>query len=152
MSFWDDLFSGGFAVSFREGIHGWFLVFCQVLCPTLSILLLLIEEIPNNHLECIKPLKPREIMGFSTTNLNWLWSPDFWTTINKYLPRFFGLCSKYFPRWLHRKGRDFSVVIRTFGTDLPEVAKCIQAFARGARPWQKQIQPGTAGTWEYGPP
>eukprot|EP00441_Pelagodinium_beii_P041701 CAMPEP_0197626722 /NCGR_PEP_ID=MMETSP1338-20131121/5556_1 /TAXON_ID=43686 ORGANISM="Pelagodinium beii, Strain RCC1491" /NCGR_SAMPLE_ID=MMETSP1338 /ASSEMBLY_ACC=CAM_ASM_000754 /LENGTH=386 /DNA_ID=CAMNT_0043197277 /DNA_START=50 /DNA_END=1210 /DNA_ORIENTATION=- len=35
---------------------------------------------------------------------------------------------------LSRQGRDFSVVIRTFGTDLPEVAKCLEAFAAGQHP------------------
>eukprot|EP00930_Biecheleria_cincta_P068946 TRINITY_DN56765_c0_g1_i1.p1 TRINITY_DN56765_c0_g1~~TRINITY_DN56765_c0_g1_i1.p1 ORF type:complete len:371 (-),score=49.90 TRINITY_DN56765_c0_g1_i1:91-1203(-) len=37
-------------------------------------------------------------------------------------------------RELHRQGREFCIVIRTFGTDLPEVAKCLQAFAQGLHP------------------
>lgn len=45
------------------------------------------------------------------------------------LPAFFHTLAE-----LEKQGRDFSVVIRTFGTDLPEVAKCIQAFARGEHP------------------
>ncbi|CAE7608021.1 unnamed protein product, partial [Symbiodinium pilosum] len=31
-------------------------------------------------------------------------------------------------------GRDFSVVIRTFGVDIPEVAHCIAKFAQGEHP------------------
>ena len=42
------------------------------------LMLLLMEEIPNNHLGCIKP-------GKETTKLNW-WSPDFWTINSSTLP------------------------------------------------------------------
>ncbi|CAE6932260.1 unnamed protein product, partial [Symbiodinium natans] len=35
---------------------------------------------------------------------------------------------------LGKQGRDFSVVIRTFGTDIPEVARSIGKFAEGAHP------------------
>ena len=42
------------------------------------------------------------------------------------LPAFFHTLAE-----LEKEGRDFSLVIRTFGTDLPEVQKCLQAFAQG---------------------
>lgn len=45
------------------------------------------------------------------------------------LPAFFHMLSQ-----LEKQGRDFSVVIRTFGTDIPEVAKCLAAFAEGLHP------------------
>ena len=47
----------------------------DVSLPWRLILVLLMEEIPNNHLGCIKPVVNN---GISTTNLNW-WFPDFWT-------------------------------------------------------------------------
>ena len=37
-----------------------------------------------------------------------------------------------FPHLL--KGRDFSVIIRTFGSDGPEVAEAINAWAEGKHP------------------
>ncbi|CAK8986383.1 unnamed protein product [Durusdinium trenchii] len=45
------------------------------------------------------------------------------------LPAFFHTLAE-----LEKQGRDFTLVIRTFGTDLPEVARCLQAFARGEHP------------------
>eukprot|EP00439_Symbiodinium_sp_Y106_P058416 s818_g8.t1 len=45
------------------------------------------------------------------------------------LPAFFHMLSE-----LEKQGRDFSVVIRTFGTDIPEVAKSVAGFAEGLHP------------------
>lgn len=45
------------------------------------------------------------------------------------LPAFFQtLCE------LSKQGRDFSVIIRTFGSDLPEIARCLRAFSEGLHP------------------
>eukprot|EP00929_Paragymnodinium_shiwhaense_P008407 TRINITY_DN112367_c0_g1_i1.p1 TRINITY_DN112367_c0_g1~~TRINITY_DN112367_c0_g1_i1.p1 ORF type:complete len:387 (-),score=22.25 TRINITY_DN112367_c0_g1_i1:37-1197(-) len=45
------------------------------------------------------------------------------------LPAFFRTISE-----LKRSGRNFSVVLRTFGTDLPEVSCCLESFARAEHP------------------
>jgi len=43
---------------------------------------------------------------------------------------------------LHRSGRSFSVVLRTFGSDLPRVQAAINAFARGEHPDYPEGAPG----------
>lgn len=45
------------------------------------------------------------------------------------LPAFWRLLS-----WLHEDGREFSVVLRTFGSDGPRIAQTIKAFAAGRHP------------------
>lgn len=45
------------------------------------------------------------------------------------LPSFWRLLA-----WLQEEGRDFAIVIRTYGTDGPEVSKAIAAFAEGKHP------------------
>jgi len=54
-----------------------------------------------------------------------------------FLPAFFHTLSE-----LSRSGRPFSIVLRTFGTDLPHVAQAINAFADGEHPlWRGQKLP-----------
>merc|ERR1740123_1473583 len=45
------------------------------------------------------------------------------------LPSFFHALQE-----LHRRGREYSLVVRTYGTDLPEIAAAISAFASGQHP------------------
>jgi hypothetical protein len=47
--------------------------------------------------------------------------------ISKVLPSFFNTLSK-----LH--GTDFSVIVRTFGTDGPDIAEAVQAWVEGNHP------------------
>ena len=44
---------------------------------------------------------------------------------------------------LHAKGQPFSVVLRTFGTDLPRVQAAINAFAEGSHPLHRGAPPRT---------
>ena len=62
------------------------------------------------------------------------------------LPSFFNTINK-----LQEDGRDFTIVIRTFGTDLPEILECLDAFARGFHPhfiYFKNDEFITAEEWE----
>ena len=56
---------------------------------------------------------------------------------HKFLPAFFHTLTE-----LARAPRAFSVVLRTFGSDLPDVAEAISAFAEGEHPlWKGQRLP-----------
>lgn len=54
---------------------------------------------------------------------------------NWILPSFFHLIEK-----LHQEGRQFSVILRTFGTDLPPVLQAVQSAFKGKHPLFPQLQ------------
>ena len=60
-------------------------IYNVILASPTPYVILLMEEIPNNHLRCVEP---REYCDNVPTNLNW-WSPDFWTINSILFPRHF---------------------------------------------------------------